>query len=235
MNSEQTILQKYAGIDFDGRNTAKQGQLETFRGFPPSLANRMNVSLLFDEESQELVKREVMKPLDNIDHDTGINILLAGADYPIHTTVLEGEYEGNDTNERQAIFHNLQHSGSVDYASRNLTDLSLEFNHLLIDKKGGIILTAVCIPQEITDTRDRLTSLYQEHDLKVLPQHNILHITVGRVIGLPLDREESQNAQVRLEDSIVKLRRYEISPHPLTLQVASIYKGSALNLISKQT
>lgn len=218
---------KYAGIDRAGTAALYQeGSIKEFPGFPESLNNRFNVSLLFTPDSEAEFKRRVTDPLREIGNELGIEFYLASRDFRIHSTLLEGLYEGTDTNEGQNKFERIKANQTVQSLD-NLVGKTLQYKYLLIDK-GNILLTAIDIPEWVLKARTDLSRVYSEQGLKPLNMTNILHISVGRMTQLPSKDRAEKFKTYRQE---VAHLRHQISSSPLVLEVGTVSRIPPLELL----
>src|SRR3989344_5470868 len=107
-------LRKYAGIDLAGRLALwEKGGIQEFAGFPESLKNRLNVALCFTTDSEDQIKTRVIEPVKEIANELSIGFIIAGQDYPIHTTLMEGLYEGGNPQEREHEFSQVITTPSI--------------------------------------------------------------------------------------------------------------------------
>jgi len=167
-----------------------------------------------------------------------IRFILAGRDFPIHSTILEGLYEKqNDRGEEESaeekaqIFSSLKNDKLIDQINSRLIGESLEYKYLLIDK-GNLMLTAIKIPENILDVREGLSKRYESAGLKPLPMTNILHMSLGRMTELPENEDERKEALKIYQQEIVKLRHL-ISADPLELTADNVHIGNAYDFITK--
>lgn len=218
---------KYVGIDHTGTQALYQeGAIKEFTGFPESLDNRFNVSLLFIPDSEALFKQRVANPVAEIGNNLGIEFILAGRDFRTHTTLLEGLYEGLDLAGRNEIFKQLRESQAVN-AIQQLVGKKIEYKYLLIDK-GNLLLAAINIPDWVLTIRADLTKTYTSQGLKPLLMTDILHISTARITRLPV---ENRMSKLRKYKQRIADLRHQLSRNPLTFEVGAVSTVPPLELL----
>jgi hypothetical protein len=221
------IGRKYANIDRVGRKALSEGEIQRFEGFPGDLKNRFNVAAQFAPASEREFVERVTGPAKEIAAQLGIDFMVAGEDFPIHSTMLEGLYQGDDDAERQKLFADLQKDAGFQDRINALNGLEVPYKYLLMDK-GNVILNSVEIPDDILELRQFLTKYYAEKKLKPLAMDNILHISAARMVKLPEEEQEKSFAEYRRR--MVELR-HSISSEPLSLKIDHLHSGSTLQLL----
>jgi hypothetical protein len=205
-------LQKYAGIDRRGRNHLKSDALEEFTTFPETLKNRFIVALEFTPESINDVEGRVFSKLRDVESNFGIKFMLSGRDYPIHSTLMEGLFEGEDENSREEIFAKLQNELLF-----GLEGNQVQFDYVLLDG-SKLLLVAKSIPHTILEAREKLSEQYDTFGLKPLGMQNILHSSLARISQIPdqFDREKYKKEIIDL--------RHSVSSNPLNLTIGNVAK-----------
>ncbi len=227
------IGKKYGNINTKGKKALENNEVDEFNSVPEKLKERFNASAFIDSSSEETLKREVLDEIEKIGNDLGIELFLAGRDFPIHISILEGLFTANtddqeNTEEREKVFNELQNNNDLkNDLSALLAGKTIEFKYILIDK-GNLILTSVDIPDFILEARAMLSSKYEKAHLKTLSMANILHMTIGRISKLP---EDTDNL-TKYKELIVKLRHI-ISASPLTLTISNINFDSSHGLLTE--
>lgn len=228
------IGKKYAGINHSGRKALDSREVSEFNSVPEQLKKRFNLSVSLKDSSEETLRTMVLDEVIKIGDQLGIKLFLAGRDFPIHISILEGLFtpgtqEDEEINKRQEeIFNELKYNKELqDKLSNILAGKTIEFKYLLIDK-GNIILTSTDIPEFILEARKLLSDRYSEADLKPLAMNNILHMTISRVSGLP----ENKDLLLQYKEELVKLR-HSVSAHPLQLTIGSVSSQSSYDLLTK--
>lgn len=218
---------KYAGIDRAGTAALYQeGAIQEFPGFPESLNNRFNVSLRFTPDSENAFRERVGDQIATTGNELGVGFILAGQDFTLHSTLLEGLYEGTDLAERQHKFAQILASRTVQ-GSLHLVGRKIEYKYLLIDK-GNLLLTAIKIPEWVLTARGELADAYTSQGLKPLFITDILHISAARITSLP---SEDRASILRMYGQRMAELRHQISSNPLVLEVGAISTGSPLALL----
>ena len=225
------IGRKFAEIDLAGRKALSEGEIQKFEGFPENLKKRFNVSARFTSDSEKEFAERVVRPVKDIAAQLGIDFIVAGEDFPLHSTMLEGLYQGADEAERQTLFSDLKDNISFQERLNALNGLEVPYKYLLMDR-GNIILNSVEIPYSILEIREFLTKYYAEQKLKPLAMDNILHISAARMIKLP--EEEREKSFTEYKGRMVELR-HSISSTPLSLKMDHFYSGSTLQLLKSSS
>lgn len=133
------IAEKYAKIDLEGRKALKkEDSVNKFEGFSENLKNRFGTVMIFNEESKKLLKESLIDKIESISKETEIDFALAGRDFPIHSTLLEGLCDDEKTS--KAVFEKIKGNIELIEVINSLNNLEVEFKYLLIDK-GNILLT----------------------------------------------------------------------------------------------
>lgn len=223
MNS---IQKKYLRIERSGRKSLRTYQVEPFTGFDPGLGNRFGVAALFTSQSQTDVKRLAAK-VEEIGGKNGITFFTQGKDIQIHSTLLEGEYQGTERVIREVKFSRISNSGDLNQVLTEVPD-TLTFDRLLLDQ-GNVLLAASLIPETIIRVRTRLQQIYLSHNLKPLLLDDILHITLARMTIIP-PRMDGFTSYVQMMLAVKKHIRF----YPLQLSMSGFYKGNVLEFLSKK-
>ena len=255
LEGDSPIIAKLNGIHEAGSSTLRAGSIEPFRDYPVELKNRYGVYLCYTEPSEQLVRSRILDEVREVGQNLGIGLFVAGQHspdgHPIHTTLLEGLYQGDDENARDLCFGThpgiLHYGGLHDsvigyhpqytkvatrihelrdgYYNPQLTkSWEITFNAVLVDK-GPVLLAATEIPQEILDMRSELTEIYDRAHVKPLPLDNLLHMTLTRMT-MPVDQSKSDEYIERIED----IHRRVIE-NPLQLLVKGIFRGHAFDML----
>lgn len=219
------IFEKYAKIDVLGRKAIKNRDIKEFEGFSESLGNRFNVSLLPDKETEILVNERLVSEIEKMEAELGIKFSLAGRDFPFHSTVMEGQFGEGEEDKKDNIFGSLEEQISQSGLPETLNGQEIKFKYVLLDR-GNILLTSVLIPETVSRARENLDTTYSANDLKPLPMQNILHMSVGRISGLPEDKEKLNEYKKRMT-----ALRHKISSDPITVKVGDVYVGNTLKLL----
>lgn len=227
------IGRKYATINSTGRDALRDGLINEFNTVPEQLMNRFNISISLKKDSEEILRNVALTKVEELEKKLNIKLLLAGRDFPIHITILEGSFEGdtseNDRKTKEGIFNEITNNSELqEKLTRELLGKPLDFKYLLIDK-GNLILTSTDIPQSILETRGTLAHEYAGYGLKPLPMNNILHMTISRINKLP----ENKQSLLQYEKEIINLR-HSLSENPLSLTPDHLYMGSSYSLLTEK-
>lgn len=234
------IGRKYATINRAGRKAAREGAFAEHTGWPESLKDRFNASILFDDASEQTVQDRILSRLETLEKQLGISIYLAQRDFPLHSTVLEGVLENEKEapvpqheERRVSLFSDIRKGTPAADVEGTLMGTDIEYKYLLIDK-GNILLTSAEIPQKVLDARGTLGTEYREKGLRPLPMTNILHCSLGRISGFPKSPQDDTGRILKEYTEALLALRHEISKNPLHLKVHEIYYGNAYNFITSR-
>lgn len=228
MSENKDVLKNYARIVRRGKRTISEDRVPEFGDFDPGLANRFNIALLFDPQSEALLQDRVVTGVQEAAQSLGLGLSLAGRNFPTHSTLIEGDFQGNDFTKRAEVFASLSADPRDDRVTQELVGLELNFKYLLLDG-GNSILTAVDIPDEILKAREDLAGILGEQELKLRVPRHILHITVSRITKLP---EEGRAEKLQEYARRIGALRKEVSANPLTLRVGAVSSQSAYSFLT---
>jgi hypothetical protein len=221
------IGKNYAKIDLAGRKALEKAEVNKFEGFGENLKNRFISALQFTPESEKEVEKRIIDEVEQIGKELEINFILAGKDFPLHGTIEEGVYAGKDNTEREEIFEEIKKAKELKLFEESILRESISYKYLLVDK-GNIILTAVEIPEIITNMREALANFYANHNLKPIVLRDFLHITIGRMVEF--SEEEKTEKFKEYKQRMIKLR-HAISSDPLNLSVSCLFGGSTYDFL----
>lgn len=217
------ILQKYANINRNGKEAVRNEDIVKFEGFPESIKNRFISAVTFDEHSSSQLESRVLSKLKELEDKTGIEFVMALRDYPLHSTLMEGEYKGDNQDERDELFERL-----TDDLPLDIQGLKLQYDYVLIDK-GNVLLVAKTIPEEVLKARESLKNFYGDSGLKPLLLENILHCSLARIKSLPADFAPDKYTKelIDIRHSVSNL------DEPLVLTVGRVVKGNSYNFLTQ--
>lgn len=228
MVEKNPILEKYSNITSSGLQAFHEGTVEPFKGFV-GLENRFNVSLKLGELTSTADFNLLLDELDKIKHFSGAFFIRAGTEFynfPIHSTILEGLYEGTNSDERNEIFQVIKDDQRIDEVRSTLPANSVVFDHLLPSKET-ILIAASKIPDSILNARNILTGLYTEHGLRPLAMDNILHSSMARMIQLP-----RQDLSDQFVARLMSLHQ-DLQINPITAGFDEVFVGTAHQILGK--
>ena len=209
MKTTNPVTQKYAKIREGGRRAYQDGTVKNFAGFPESLKKRISMLLSFDAESSSRIEAV---PAKLVSDNRSYRFLVASRDFPLHTTLLEGE-ASVEVNVFSDTLQKLRNDVSEDLLGQEVV-----FDQLIADAGGSIILAATEIPECVLDARMLIVESYQSEGLKVLPLDNILHSTQVRVVGFADDAKllsvfhhEIEETNSQLEQKPIVARIAEVA------------------------
>lgn len=232
------IGRKYGSIDLKGRKKLRESpnEIQEFPGFDSpdqkeATENTFNVSALFEGVSVEKVKDAVTERLKKIAEGQGLKFITAADEFPLHSTLELGEYQKNQPRQKtkQKLFSGLSQDPELINLVKECEGLEIEFKYLLMDK-SNVLLTAVDIPQQVLDLRAKLTDFYLRNNLKPLPIENMLHVSLGRMVGFPEDPELKAQSLKGYEKQMVKLR-HELSSSPIKAKIGKVFLGITSDLL----
>lgn len=238
IEGDSPVIQKLNGIHEAGTAALRAGSVEPFTGYPESLKNRFGVYFKYTQPAEQLVRKQVLDEVTKIGQDLGIGLFVAGHPvpdgHPIHTTVLEGLCQESSPMDREELFDMLSKLGLKTlrgvlfddfYSSGAL--LQFKFDTVVVDKVS-MLLAATQIPQQVIDLRDELSWMYslKWSSLKPLPLDNLLHMTLTRITKTvhPSHADEYIERMEALHQKVAE--------NPLTLQVRTLARGSAYDLLN---
>ena len=223
------VVRNVAGIDARGRVALSKGDAPEFPGFNESLKNRFGVVLRFDPDSLETYTKRLKQPLIELADKLGYGIMIAERDYPLHITIMEGIYEGTDSQKRDDLFASVAQDQTLAELAIPLVSLKICANALLIDK-GNVLLTAINIPSEVGNARESLKQYYDAHGLKPAVIKNLLHSSVARITSYPEDADKTSLLR-EYHKKLLSLRR-DILHHPLELKVDQVSRMGTYSLLT---
>lgn len=191
-----------------------------FTGFAESLQNRFITALEFSPDSINRLQERVINGLEDIENHLGVKFAIAGRDFPIHSTLMEGLLENTQEEQRSDIFNKLGTEIELD-----VNGIEVTFDFVLIDG-GNIILVAKDIPDILLKIREKLSSHYTNAGAKPLAMENILHVSLARIVDLPIDF----NHELYL-NSIISLR-HDVSSDPLVLAAENVAKEQTYSYLT---
>lgn len=216
MEEQDPVLNKYADLRERGRTAYASGNVKPFGGFSPSLKRRVNLSFGFGTTATE----RVGEMLANLKRGADIQLIGAGADFPLHASVLEAEAaEDLDPQTRDPSLEALRAT-----TEDMLQGVAIRFDQLIADPGGSVILAARTIPNEVLAVRTVVAGGYERAHLKPLSLEHILHSTQARLTRLPEEevarraalltfhaRVEAQNARLEQDPIVMSIGRIRLS------------------------
>ncbi|OGZ01641.1 MAG: hypothetical protein A2946_02100 [Candidatus Liptonbacteria bacterium RIFCSPLOWO2_01_FULL_53_13] len=228
------IGRKYARIDLEGRKVLREGR-GRINEFPLAEAlegwkHTFSITAEFDSAANQEIQRRILDILANMENELGVSLLLASRDFPLHATIQNGIFEGEDGAKEKKIFQELAGDEGIIQSEKEITGIFVIFKYLLIDK-GNILLTASEIPEAIIEARNRASHEYMAKGLRPLPMEHILHLTLARIVGKP--PQGAEKAFNDYQQRLVQLR-HAISASPISARIEKVKKGRASDTFSPQ-
>lgn len=223
-------MKKYATSELKGKFDLLTGNnIEGFEG-QKETEKKLGVILEFPPSDISDVSNRLVRPLQDIESELGLQFDLVGRDTPFHCTILTGktEEESLGTDIAEGILKDPEFTRLVDKI------LETEINYgLLLYQKGNLLLAASDIPESIQSARDLLEKKYKQVGLqpaKLL--NNFLHCTISRMKTLPSKKEWHEKVDRYLK--MVQPLRIELSQHPLRLKPHNVYVGDLGSFLKKK-
>lgn len=220
------ILQKYANINRKGKESILKEDVVEFKGFPEAIKDRFISAAVFDEKSLQEIDERILSRLKKLESECGVEFFLASRDFPLHSTIMEGEYKGNDDTEKDELFKELADSLPVE-----IQGLQIPYNYVLIDK-GNVLLVAQNIPEQISAARTSLKEFYAESGLNPLLLENILHCSLARLKKIPENFEPDKYIK-----ELIDIRHTLSNPNygdPIVLTVNKVVRGNSYDFVNSE-
>lgn len=189
--SSHTLAEDLFYRSEQGRQALRAGTVPFFTGFPLAIKNRVTLAFLPTEEAVQQLRQRILNPLQIEQTASRLVCIYAALNFPFHITLGEGLWaasaneETEPSNRRQAFQRILDQEEEFLAVANRFVGQTIEFNYLVSDDKGSLLLAADHIPEEIEDARDRLDELYNRYGFKHLRIHNLLDSTVAQIMVLP--------------------------------------------------
>ncbi len=233
IKTKRGSTEKYWSIGTKGFDAAQAGGYKEFTGFTDALRNRMNASVSFTQGSDAQVSARIASIIAREGGELGMDFLLAGQDFPIHSTLLEGLIPDSDQPQRENVLNQAREGVNRLPQVTGVVGQSLVFDDLLVDGGGSVILVAKDIPTAIKDARAALANDYQTRGLGSVFSGTTLHTAMNDILHISLARPRKIPAgvQEKYYDVLAKLG-IEVGRNPLSLQIAQVFTGSAWDLLN---
>ena len=233
IKTKRGSTEKYWSIGTKGFDAAQAGGYKEFTGFTDALRNRMNASVSFTQGSDAQVSARIASIIAQRGGKLDMDFLLAGRDFPIHSTLLEGLIPDSDQSRRESVHNQTQETVARLPQVTGLVGQSLIFDDLLVDAGGNVILVAKDIPAKIKDARKALADDYQTRGLQPVFSGTTLHTAMDDILHISLARPTKipDDVHKTYYDILAELG-VEVSKNPLELQVAQVFTGSAWDLLN---
>lgn len=218
------ILKKYAKNDLAGREAYFEGAPKVLVERPSQWGTDFSINLLFTPESEARI-RDIADRIDRIGSKLGIEFLLAGRDYPIHSALQSGWFDGPPS-ERSETYDRIYDDAYMRASTLNMLTLSYKY---LLTNESAITLNAVEIPPEIKGFRDETVAKAQSESIRPQNMENILHVSLARFTRVPEDVEERKQVMQKLTQELIKLR-HEISSSPIQADVGRVFFGHVMDV-----
>jgi hypothetical protein len=215
------VLAKSQKLHTDGMAAIAAGgeQIKRFTGYAPGVAKRFMAALLFDQSRSLMAETTGLFFMDDFAvfaKAKGIDLLLAGRDFPVHITVGEGEVADTGDFYKFPLFAGTMPDGH----NVVLSELVMQGTNLL--------LTASSIPEWFQALRDGVNDNYRDSKMvavKPIPIENLMHMTLARV-------KSGNDAQVQEFAKFVDQLRGVIRSGPIVLKVRTLYQGVSLEFLN---
>ena len=235
------------GNKTDGMLVYSSKNLAPFRGFDPETERRtMPVIAELDTASGQDMHERVSSPLLDIAQSHGISLaLLPQTHFPYHITLQKFRYGIDSTTTQAAIDQTInQLAPQLMDASSGVRGITVPLNRLVL--AGSNLYICVDDPTRneetfaafwrILESRNAINSVYRKsladpflaHSGRILNDDDIIHASIGRVIGLTPDADLLAFAQ----DAYEAVGR-EITDHPVLAVISGVYSGSTFNYMKQ--
>jgi hypothetical protein len=200
--------ERYAGIHNGGFPKLGSGDFGLWTGIP--LLDRQKpivaAKVAMDDSVQELCQL-----IDMVARRAGVEVYLAGRDFPMHVTLKQGKVD-------------MPESGCADcsLSAAELIDQTWVFEHLVV--APTMIIGSEEAPALVEGTRQRLDEAFATEGLEPAAL-DIVHSTMARVVAF-----ESPAGLLRYAADMLDIR-INMAKRPLLVTVASIYWGTVAGLL----
>jgi hypothetical protein len=225
------VGQNYARKDIEGRQAVREGRIEDFAGYPETLKNRFVSVLRLGLKSRLEIEQRVVQPIESLADELNIELIFPGRDFPLHSTIADGIFEGTGEVDRSRIFAEISNNAELRRQLGRLHGVDIQYKYLLVDK-GNLILTCSEIPPVVSEIRDAINKIYTSHGLKPVSFQNILHMSVARITRQP-DMERLEKLRV-YQKRLIALR-HDLSQNPIVVRVEGDTMTSAYELFAGGT
>ncbi len=221
---------KYAGIDIKGVRAVRLGEIATFTGFGETLKDSLITVMRFTSESVNEVKQRLLDPIKEIvEGEPGMEVVLAGRDYPLHSTVLDSNWAQAEEKRDQSFTAAIARVKGENLMG-DLVGQEIIYRYVLVNG-GNVLLTAIDIPATVIEARKILVRVLTTEGISPKPSDHILHCSVARISALPQDgQKEVLN---RYAGKIRRLRT-NIAREPLKLKVGEVETVSGYDFFVAQ-
>lgn len=202
--------EKYAAMNQGGVAKLLSGQFDKWQGLPAKDAPNLILAVHF-KPSRAL--DDVIETLRVAAVDSGIDLCLAGRDYPFHVTIQQGV-----SNDQSQALPNL--ASQFEY----LCGMSFEFGHVIAGP--NILLASSTIPLEVGVVRVALSHTMSASGMAPSPI-SILHATAARITNV---------SDVNVLPDFVRLvsiLRDRVLQCPLELTVSHVSFGTVAELLQQ--
>lgn len=214
------VLEKIKDLRMKGAQAYENGEVKLFHAFPLNTPDRFNVSIVIEGLLGHQFARQVRDAARNL----GLKFILAGTDYPLHSTMRDGLWEGTSIENRDLVFAAVQKE--IGSGLSKFPPPRMEFTDLVLDASGNLLLMSKRMPDEVLRLRTYLDLVCGRHGLKPLPLDNMFHCTLLRLRDVPENAPDSLQAY---RDEIVKIGR---DMAEVDFTDCHYYHGSAQTLLN---
>lgn len=173
------VLAKIADIRAGGLAAIADMKMGTFQGFSPELAYRVNVSYIYNTDEDRRLGSFHARIADAA-RKKGVEILLAGRDFPMHLTLLEADYQGDEEKYEEELHRFRTASSSL--VRKIIRDTNMfVFEEFVLDRAGNGLLLMRGVPAVVVEAREKIRALYEAFGWKTRDLTHIGHSTQFRI------------------------------------------------------
>ena len=223
--SNLEVLKKIETIGNGGVAALATGKVRGFAGYPAELKNRAGTYLL--AENNWVISAMVSVLRDSACQEWFVP-LSAGVEYPLHTTLLEGDPLVGlaDPQLLEVEVTTELETDSLRYLPRETEAI---FDSLVFDAGGNILLVASEIPSWVLEVRGQIAEHYEVAGYKPRPLDNLFHLTIQRV----QEKAESVITTEHFRKYVQVVKLMSLLPGGIKIRFDRVYRGSAMSLFVK--
>lgn len=213
------VLKKYNRIHDTGMQALRNGDVTPYPGLDDpaereKLQRQTITAVLFTQKSVMAFLQKVAGHITRIiEEELRYRMIIAGHNYPLHSTIFTGEPFENPS------------KNAVAKAVNKLKGMSLTFDCIMANG-ANILMATSKIPKEVTATRSKLIAIYQNSGIEPRSYENILHITASRMVTL------SKAFPMTVYAIAVEQLKMHLSQEPLELTVEKVLTTSTYELLT---
>lgn len=217
------IGEKYAKNDLKGRKAFNEDGVKEFGEWPEKWKTEFSTVLVFDEATEKLIEEQLISKILAKGQELGFEFAIAGRDYPMHSTLQPGMFEG-DQDARTEAYEKMAADTKVAETAEKLAGKEIEYKYLLTNA-DSITLNSTAIPSEVREFRESIDAAGKANNVAVGLWKDILHISLMRITHLPEENREAKMAEFK--KFLIDLR-HEISSKPVIAKTDHAFIGQGV-------